>query len=158
MKRTLIIAAAGAVIGTLAGAAWPPPPIPRDQLQEPAWNLPSSEYVARFSANDYESATTIRWTGQASASAEAAEATDWGLAGILATPEPLILVTRTGQAAQHVRIGETLPDGSTLLMVEDDKITTRSGPCERVYQLHRRQAVDVSEGCTAADGSNTGNP
>lgn len=157
MNRSILATGACALVGLVGGLAWPPPPIPRSQLQEPEWTLPSTEQVKRYSAEAYESTVAIRWNGESTQSDTGAN-NQWVFSGTLSTPAPVALITLPNDPPRHVRVEEPLPDGSKLVSVNDDKITTRAGTCERVYQLHRLEAVQASPGCSAASEPNIENP
>lgn len=146
MKRVVAIVTGCAFAGMVAGAAWPPPPILKSQLDEPAWVLPGQGRVERFSQEAFEAARQIRWAGDA-ASGGSERDSGWALAGILDTPTPVALVVPAAGPAQQVVVGATLPDGSRLAAINEDSITTDSEGCMLTFQLHRAEPVAASGNC-----------
>lgn len=98
----------------------------------------------------------MRWNGETDSLK--AGATTWRLAGITGQTSPAILVmTPQNQAkAQRISLGEPLPDGSILKVVEGDRALTQRGNCIMTYQLFHAQAIEKSAGCGEADASDQG--
>ncbi|HET6396158.1 MAG TPA: hypothetical protein VFF91_04900 [Pseudoxanthomonas sp.] len=156
MKRKLgLIFAACAVAGVVAGAAWPPPPIPKNRDDAGEWALPR-DALARLPQDAVAQASKSRWVGDASGEDSQAPQ-QWRLAGILQAPQPVALVVGQGKQKTNLRLepGAALPDGSRLTGIEGDTITVDRDGCQLVYQLYRPQPVrstgDCPEGVAAAE-------
>lgn len=137
-----------ALAGFIVGAAWPPPPVPRAAADTAAWSIPGPDRITRYSPETFAKITRdMRWSGGAVAAD--GSATEWRLAGILISPEPAILVMdpQSPGKAKRIAIGEQLPDGSTLRVIDGDKIATQLDSCERTYQLYQLKATSASTGC-----------
>lgn len=174
MNRRLILLISGCVlIGLVLGAAWPPPPIPRSRAAEAEWTLPTSAQLARYSPEDSSQVTrAARWGGEGGG--PTGTRGNWRLAGFVNDPEPAALILpqaataaipsgggtrrapRAGGAsappapAERAIPGDALPDGSRLIAIEGDTITTELDGCRLVYQLYRPQPVSASPACTEA--------
>lgn len=140
---------AGAVMtGIAIGAAWPPPPLPKTSDSASTWSLPKAADIARHSPQDLATATSdMRWNGDAGSLM--GEGSTWRLAGIVHDNRPAILVmtTDSNSKAQRVAINETLPDGSILQSIGNDRASTKHDDCIKTYQLFQAQPVDKSDGC-----------
>lgn len=139
--------AGAAVLGIVAGAAWPPPALPRMDNTANEWALPPAESIARHIPQDMAAVTkSMRWNG--SSGGMSGDGT-WRLAGTVNEAGPAILVmTKDSPAkAQRFSIGDRLPDGSVLQSVEGDRAITRRDNCTTTYQLFHAEAVDRSDGC-----------
>lgn len=133
--------AAALVAGLVAGVAWPPPPIPRATLASAeTWQLPSPAELARFDPATVEQVRAgVSWLGETPDAVESAAQGPWKLAGIVFSPEPLALVQPASGKLQELPVGSTLPDGSTLVRLDADGMTTERDGCQQLYQLHRGQ-------------------
>jgi len=172
MKRRLILlACACGLAGLILGAVWPPPPIPRARTAATEWALPDPAQLARHSADDVSQITrAVRWSGESGA--EGGARVSWRLAGFVNDPEVAALImpqarpapppapgTRRNPApggapaggaiaqAERAVAGDTLPDGSKLVAIEGDTITTELDGCRLVYQLYRPEPVSASPTC-----------
>ncbi|MQP77359.1 hypothetical protein CQ393_15880 [Stenotrophomonas sp. MYb238] len=148
VRRQQWLLAAALVVGLAAGAAWPPPPLPKLAANGDEWGLPSATDVARYFPQDMAAVTSgLRWKGEVGGAAGARSA--WRLAGIVNDAGPAVLVMTPDDQGkvQRVAIGETLPDGSVLQSARGDRATTRRDACITTYQLFQAQAVDISGEC-----------
>ncbi|MGB3394180.1 MAG: hypothetical protein WA956_06550 [Stenotrophomonas sp.] len=149
--------AAAVVTGLVAGAAWPPPPLPKLTESSDDWRLPLAVDIARHAPRDMTAVTdALRWKGDVGGTL--AERGAWRLAGIVneAGSAVLVMIPGSPDKAQRIGIGETLPDGSILLSVEGDQASTRHDTCTTTYQLFQAQAVNRSGGCEEAEVSDQG--
>lgn len=136
-----------AVAGLAAGAAWPPPPIPKGAQQAASWSLPGEEALGRFSSDDFQTASRgLRWDG---AGAVGVAKKTWRLAGFLNEPATAALIEVEGVArrATQVKPGDSLPDGSVVVDIGHGTITTELLGCRRVQALYRPKTVSTSENC-----------
>jgi hypothetical protein len=157
-KRWATLAGAALGIGLVAGAAWPPPPIPKGQVTPATWNPPAAS-LARIPAKASEQAESLRWLGETDPEATVQ---DWRLAGILLSPEPVALVatgstgksggkSKTVPRPARLTQGQTLPDGSRLVSIDSKSVTVELGNCQRIFQVHRPQPIRSSDGCAAGE-------
>ncbi|TWI14278.1 hypothetical protein [Aerolutibacter ruishenii] len=133
--------------GILAGAAWPPPPIPRAKKDEASWSVPAQERVKRYSSEAYQQARQgVRWAGDASGGSNPQAA--WRLAGLVYAPVPTALIMRLDNSTiERIRTGGALPDGSSLIKIEGNTIQVQQDNCQLTYQLHYQQPISASTGC-----------
>ena len=152
MKPTLWLALAG-IAGLAAGAAWPPPPIPKAQQTEPEWQLPTEEALQLHSKDDFQQARQgVRWLGQES-SQGVAQASGWRLVGVVTSPEPAMLAMRLDTSkVTRMKVGQALPDGSKVREIRRDRVTTELDGCQTVYQLYRPKPISTSSGCLPQGG------
>lgn len=139
-----------AVAGCVGGLAWPPPPIPRVEKKVSSWTLPA--LPSRAPAAEDLSASglnNIRWEGDQSGSNDANAV--WRFAGVAtgATTVALIDVKGAKELARHV-VGSTLPDGSRIVAITRDSISSDHGTCRRSYALYQTQSADTSPECHSA--------
>ncbi|WP_433853554.1 hypothetical protein [Stenotrophomonas nitritireducens] len=149
-RRRHLLLGAALLVGLGAGAAWPPPPLPKLAANGDEWSLPSAADAARHSPQDMAAVTSgLRWRGDASGAASSS----WRLAGIVNDGGPAILVMTPDAPgkAQRFAVGATLPDGSVLESARGDRATTRRDACNTTYQLFQAQAVDRSGECEEAE-------
>ncbi len=148
VNRPAIWLSVAGVLGLIVGYGWPPPPIPRTAADTAAWSVPSAERMARYSPESFAKITReMRWgTGPLSGDGQS---TNWRLAGFLISDEAAILVMdpKVPTQTKRVAIGEKLPDGSTLHVIDGDRITTQLDACERIYQLYQLTPISSSSGC-----------
>ncbi len=149
-QRVALLVAACAVAGVALGAAWPPPPIPKNRESAAGWSLPANA-LERLPKAASEQAGQLRWLGQGDAGGDGTQRQEWRLAGVLQTPQPVALVMTPGKQKQNFRLepGATLPDGSRLSGIEGDTVTVQRGECTLVYQLHRSQPIRTTGPCSA---------
>src|SRR5690606_5555675 len=149
-RRVMLLIAACALTGVAVGAAWPPPPIPKNRESAAGWALPANA-LERLPADALTQAGQLRWLGQDTAGGDGQQRQDWRLAGIAQTPQPVALVMTPGKNKQNFRLepGATLPDGSRLAGIEGDTVTVERGACTLVYQLHRSQPIRSTGQCSS---------
>lgn len=135
--------------GIAAGAAWPPPPLPKLAQSGDDWSLPTAADIARHTPQDMASVTqSMRWKGE-TGSAAGEGRSDWRLAGIVTENSAAILIMTPSNEGkvQRIGVGEGLPDGSVLQDVASDRITTKRDACITTYQVFQAQAIEKSTGC-----------
>lgn len=148
VRRYWLYMVGALALGILAGAAWPPPPLPKLDTRANAWSLPPAEDMLRHVPQDMGAlASGIRWLGDAGGIS--GEASAWRLAGIVhdAGPAILVMTAESPDKAQRVAIGGRLPDGTILQSVDGDRAFTRRDNCITSYQLFHATLVDKSDGC-----------
>lgn len=151
-RRSLILIAA-LTVGIAAGAAWPPPPLPKVKADTTSWSLPTTKDLLRHSPQDMAAVTNgMRWKG--SQSAGAGERGAWRLTGIVdkgGVIAILIVTPSKPDDVKRIAIGEALPDGSVLQSVRGDLATTKHDSCLMTYQPYLPEAVEKSAGCEAPE-------
>lgn len=158
IARRIWLALGGALLaGVAAGAAWPPPPLPKTQAGSAAWSLPPAADMLRHVPQDMAAVTAqFRWKGEAGGALS--ERSTWRLAGIVSKDGPAILVmTDKPDSPQRIAIGGRLPDGSVLESAHGDHATTRRDACTKTYQLFQAEAVDSSGKCEEPEAPAQGN-
>lgn len=153
MKRARLLAAGAILGGIIVGAAWPPPPLPRSNERADEWTPPAAG-LERVPRDTIAQLAKLRWFGDQAAS-EGPGNLSWRLAGIVRTPQPMVLVMTEGKPRQNLRLaaGDALPDGSRLTGIEEDTILVENAGCQRTFQVHRRNPIRVSGEC--AEGRET---
>lgn len=143
-----LILAAAFTVGIAAGAAWPPPPLPKAKLGEAAWSLPAATDLLRYVPQDMADVTaSMRWNGSQGGAGERGA---WRLIGIVnkgGVIAILIAVADKPEDVKRVTIGELLPDGSVLQAVRGDAAITKRDNCLTTYQPYLPEAVERSAGC-----------
>ncbi len=138
-----------ATVGLAAGAAWPPPPIPRSQVTDDStWSLPESEQLTRFDASAASPIRQIRWFGEDNTGTAG---TTWKLSGIVFMPEPAAIVLAGKDKAQRFGVGEILTDGSRRVSVEHGQFGVEQDRCKRIIELYQTQPTHTSGTCEDAD-------
>lgn len=158
LARPSILVSAALLLGIGAGAAWPPPPLPKIAQTEAAWSLPAANRLVRHAPQDV--ATVIKdmhWQQDGSAGA-GGSGSGWRLLGVLNGKSAAILIAASNSPDKVTRInlGERLPDGSTLESARGDKATTSLDSCKSTYQLFIEQAIEKSGACEDAAASDQG--
>lgn len=153
-----LILAAALTVGIAAGAAWPPPPLPKAKLGEASWSLPATKDLLRHVPQDMAAVTDgMRWKGSQGGSAD--ERGAWRLTGIVNKGGTIaILVAAAGKPddVKRIAMGEALPDGSVLQSVRGDLATTKRDSCLMTYQPYLPEAVEKSAGCETPEASAQG--
>lgn len=143
-----------AVAGCLIGMAWPPPPVPPAGKQSSAWALPTPP--ARAPTPEDLSASglnSIRWDGDRTAGADVD--TVWRFAGVATGASAVALIDIKGaKELSRYPIGSALPDGSRLVGITRDSITSEQGACRRSYALYQPQSADTSPECNSTASAN----
>jgi len=148
--------AAALVTGLTGGALWPPPPTPTVSDHEAAWSLPPVGDLQRHVTQDYAVVfNDMPWNVDDRASAAETAVIRWRLAGIITDTVPLILVMTPEQPGTTLRVhlGQSLPDGSILDAIENDRAMIRRGECITTWHLFHPQPIAASDACHAADES-----
>jgi hypothetical protein len=156
--RYVWILIAALTIGLIAGAAWPPPPLPKLKQDNMAWSLPKGDSLLRHNPKDLATVISqLRWKG--SGSSASGESSAWRLAGIVNKGGPVILIMTPDKPEEikRIAIGAPLPDGSRLLSVAGDQATTNRDGCLMTYQLYQDKAVNTSGHCETLEAPAQGN-
>lgn len=157
-RRSWLYLATALIAGIAAGAAWPPPPLPKAQHDSVTWSLPATTDIQRHVPQDMAAVVAqVRWKGDAGGSL--GERSAWRLAGIVSKDGPAILVTTPDkpEEPQRIVIGGRLPDGSLLQSARGDHATTQLDACIKTYQLFQAEAVDSSGKCEEPEAPAQGN-
>lgn len=144
--RYWLILAGGLLLGLVAGAAWPPPPLPKTTAGAGDWSLPSTQSIARHVPQDMSAAATaLHWNGESGGAMDS----NWTLAGIVHDPVPTALLVVGGKTAEVIRVplDGNMPDGSRLQAVDGDRITTKRDACLTIYQMFVAAPVNTSGSC-----------
>ena len=156
-RRSWLYLGGALALGIIAGAAWPPPPLPKLNERVNEWSLPPAQDLLRHVPQDMAALTSgVRWLGDAGGTS--GETSVWRLAGIVHDAGPAILVMSADSPdkAQRVGIGGRLPDGSVLQSVEGDRAFTSRDNCIKSYQLFQAKVVAKSDGCEEPETSDQG--
>ena len=151
-RRHLLFLAISLIVGLAAGAALPPPPLPKLKQDNDPWVLPSSAELQRHIPNDMDAVTrSVRWNGDLGGTAS--ERNTWRLAGIVNKNglAALIITTDKPDAPLRVRVDGTLPDGSLMQSISRDSITTKLDACIKTFQLLQAEPVEVTGECEALE-------
>ena len=151
-RRHLLFLVMTLTAGLLAGAALPPPPLPKLKPDKDNWALPTAGELQRHVQQDMATVTSdLRWKGDAGSNAS--ESSNWRFAGVVNKNGPAALIMATSQPDKLLRVtaGGTLPDGSLLQSVERDRITTKLDACVKTYQLLQTEPVETSGECEAPE-------
>lgn len=157
-RRHGLVLAASLAVGVAAGAAWPPPPLPKAKLGDAAWSQPSTNDLLRHVPQDMAAVTDkMRWKG--SPGGAAGERATWRMTGIVnkgGVIAILIAVADKPDDVKRIAIGQPLPDGSVLQSVLGDSATTKRDSCLMTYQPYLPEAVEKSAGCEEPEATAQG--
>lgn len=154
-RRLAMAAALGAVVGALVGLFLPIRAADPPKADEAVWSLPNAQALKRFSDNTFQTLKTARFWGELAGPGNRAKArqSNWVLTGIVTRPHVQVSVAENGKPAQiWVRIGGTLPDGSTLDAVSRDRIWFGKDGCRRVRSLYQDKTHPDPDACLDANG------
>jgi hypothetical protein len=134
--RFVLVGVAGSILGALVGLFLPIRAADPPKAEEASWALPN----ARF------------WGELAMPGRPAANQTSaWNLQAIVTRPLVQVAVSVGGKPAQTwVRLGGALPDGSTLVAVNRDRIWFEKDGCKRVRSLYQDKTKPDPVGCIGA--------
>jgi len=160
-RRGLAAAAlAGVLVGAVIGLFLPiraaAPPKPDDT----PWSLPNAQETRRFRFDQFQSVQSARYWGDLrQAGSRAAPATQWTLAAIVTQPRLWVAVNESGKAQKSVwvGIGETMPDGATLVAANRDSIWFEKDGCRRLRKLYQKPTAE-SDACIGAPGKPAATP
>lgn len=157
-RRHMLYLGCALTAGLIIGIAWPPAtPSPSKALQG-EWSLPNQDAISRHNPRDLATVTAdIKWGSEAKAGNDkVATAGAWRLVGILRDSglTALVMPPDASTEATRVAIGETLPDGSTLVAIKGDTVTTENHSCRTTYQMFLPAPVNQSDGCAQTDVPN----
>ena len=157
-RRHGLILAAALAIGVVAGAAWPPPPLPKVKVGETAWSIPTTKDLLRHVPQDMAVVTDrMRWKG--SVGDTTGERGAWRLIGIVNKGGVIAILVAAADKPDDVKriaIGQALPDGSVLQSVRGDLASTKRDSCVMTYQPYLPAAVEKSAGCEEPEASAQG--
>jgi len=136
------------ITGIALGAAWPPPPLPRQTGDDDEWTPPAAS-LERVPQEAASQLAAVRWSGDQHTEPGAEGQQSWRLVGIVHAPQPVALVMTEGKNKQNLRLeaGGTLPDGTRLAAIEHDLISVEGSSCQRTFQVHRRNPIRTSGEC-----------
>lgn len=154
-RRLAVAAALGAVVGALVGLFLPIRAADPPKAEEAAWALPNAQALKRFSGSTFQTLKNAQFWGDLAGPGKRAKAqqSNWVLTGIVTRPRVQVSVAENGKPAQTwVRIGGTLPDGSTLDTVSRDRIWFSKDGCRRVRSLYQDKTHPDPGACLDANG------
>ena len=139
--------AAAVAAGLAAGIAWPPPPIPRSQKTgDSAWVLSTADSLVRLPPDAAtEVGRNVRWLGEAADAGDGSQGGPWKLVGIMHDPAPAALIQLATGKIEGYTEGSTLPDGSTLALINEDEVTIERSGCAQVHRLHHPPPSESSD-------------
>lgn len=143
---------AGLLAGAAVGLAMPPPPADDWSPDSGPWELPPTSVVERVDPDSFSQVRTARfWGASAGGGATEARAAAWRLAGIITDPRAAALVAVDGEKVAAVGVGETLPDGATMVSVHDGEIRYERAGCRFMRKLYEtaERAGKCAGGATA---------
>ena len=128
---------AGLVVGAAVGLATPPPPADDWSPDSGAWELPSPAVVERVDPDSFSQVRSARfWGASAGGGAAGSRAATWRLAGIITDPRAVALVAVDGAKVAAVGVGETLPDGATMVSIQPGEISYERAGCRFMRKLY----------------------
>lgn len=157
--RPLVSAAAlGAGLGLAIGLALPPPSAQGWTPGDAAWTLPPPDSLDRVAPGAFETLRTAAPFRSQGADRRGA-APSWKLAGIMADPMPVALVTGEQGKIVQIPLNSPLPDGALLTSVEIASIRYTRDGCEFIRKLydateHRGACLDAGRAVKEEDGRN----
>lgn len=160
--RTRPLAAAallGAGVGLVVGLALPPPSAHGWTPGDSTWALPPSEELDRVAPGAFEKLRAAAQFRPQSGSDRRGAAPSWKLAGIMADPAPIAMVTGEQGKILQVPLDSPLPDGAVLTSVEIVSIRYTRDGCEFTRKLydateHRGACVNAERAVTEENGRN----
>lgn len=156
-RRHMIYFACALVAGLILGVVWPSQSASIEKSSNVEWRLPGQDTITRYKPKDLATVTAdVKWGNEAVAGGEKVAAPgSWRLVGILrdAGLTALIMPPAATAEATRVAIGDTLPDGSKLIAIERDTVTTENHSCRTTYQMFLPAPVKQSDGCAQTDVS-----
>lgn len=156
-RRHMLYLVSALVAGLIIGAAWPPATSSQNKAAKGEWRLPGADTITRHNPRDMAAVTAgVRWGGEGKASGDKVVTPGtWRLVGILRDDglTALVMPPDASTEATRVAIGDTLPDGSKLVAIKGDTISTENDSCRTTYQMFLPAPVSQSDGCTQTDVS-----
>lgn len=153
-RRLLAGIALGALLGALLGLLRP---IGGDAGDAPAasieWTLEDPAAFARF---DEQAFQTLRrapiWGSDAAGTARnrrgAPQTRSWRLTGIIAEPAPTALIVVDGETdIKRLQIGDSLPDGSTVVAISERGLGFEHDGCRKLRALYAPPDADSGGDC-----------
>ena len=158
-RRKLVAAAlAGAVAGTVVGLFLPIRAADPPKGGEAKWTLPTALEAKRFRNDQFQAVRSARFWGEIQQPGQrgARRSAEWTLTAIVTRPRVRAAINITGKGNQSggVGLGETFPDGATLVAANRDTIWYEKDGCRRARKLYQKP-TDASEACTDAAGGST---
>lgn len=151
MTRIRLLAMLAVSIGVGGALGWfrplPDPANSTDAVASSDWQIPSRESLERSSASLLAQARTLKWQGDHSASNDDALRKDWTLKAILPAENAVLLQVGKDALISRVEVGATLPDGSNLVAVRGDTVTTELDGCRLDRHLYPRASDSDSPEC-----------
>ena len=155
-RRMLLAVLAGTALGALIGLFLPIRAAQPSDADATAWSLPNAQALKRFSEEDFRRLLSARFWGELSRPGERARQPQvtWRLHAIVTRPEVQVAVSQAdGKSSQAwIRLGDALPDGSTLVQVSRDGVIFEKDGCRRRRALYRVSTTEPDaavSGCVA---------
>lgn len=156
-RRHLLYLICALAAGLTIGVAWPPASSTQSKISKSKWSLPGPDTITRHNPRDMAAVTaTVTWGNDSKAGGDKIAAPgSWRLVGILRDSglTALIMPANATTEATRVAIGESLPDGSKLVAIEGDTVSTEHDSCRTTYQMFLPAPLSQSDGCAQTDVS-----
>lgn len=156
-RRFLVVALAGGVVGAVIGLFLPIRAADPPKSEDVAWSLPNAQSLKRFRDDQFQSVRRARFWGELAMPGRrrASQESTWSLHAIVTRPIVQVAVGTNGKPAQSwVRVGGALPDGSTLVAVNRDRIWFEKDDCRRMRSLYQDKTKPDADACIGASPGN----
>ena len=152
-RRFVVVAIAGSIVGVMVGLFLPIRAADPPKSEEAAWSVPNALALKRYSDEQFRAVDKARFWGELATPGRRAEnqPSVWRLHAILTRPVVQVAVSTNGKPGQTwVRVGGALPDGSTLMAVNRDRVWFEKDDCRRARSLYQGVAKPDAETCIGA--------
>lgn len=152
-RRLMVVAIAGSVVGAVVGLFLPIRAADPPKAEEAAWSLPNAQALKRYRDEHFQTVRRARFWGELAMPGRRAanQPSVWSLHAIVTRPIVQVAVSTTGKPGQTwVRMGGALPDGSTLVAVNRDRVWFEKDECRRVRALYPDTTKPDVDACIGA--------
>ena len=152
-RRFVAVAIVGSVVGVVVGLFLPIRAADPPKAEEEAWSLPNAQSLKRYRDEQFQAVRRARFWGELAMPGRrtANQPSVWSLHAIVTRPIVQVAVSTNGKPGQTwVRVGGALPDGSTLMAVNRDRVWFEKDDCRRVRSLYQDVTKPDAETCIGA--------
>ena len=152
-RRFLVDAIAGGVVGALIGLFLPIRAADPPKAEEATWSLPNALALERYRDEQFRAVDKARFWGELAVPGQrnVNQPSVWNLHAIVTRPIVQVAVSTTGKPGQTwVRVGGALPDGSTLVAVNRDRVWFEKDDCRRARALYKDSRKTDADACIGA--------
>lgn len=145
LRKWLLAAAAGTALGVVVGLFLPIRAAQPPAADAATWSLPNAQSLKRFREEDFLRLRSARFWGELAVPGDRRQRPQvtWRLLAIVTNPQVQVAVSQGTKAEQSwVRIGDALPDGSTLIQVSRDGVVFEKDGCRRLRALYRASPTE----------------